>query len=250
MKDKEEGDWKLPRKGLVEGVLSQQLKDSLTRATKDPSTSVSNILNSLDNNLIFDSSDVFLKTVFNTLQADKLSPSSSEIGVPFKEKLTHITQQEVNQEKFLRKILVTHVKGSSLLDLSKQCLEPEVLDQFQTLDQLKLHCMSVGHTLAASSALTNVTNISFAKEWAGVKLKIRERITEDVQPEELRTFMCDSDPWVEGVWSSPQRQDILEKARSFDAMKSLRMNSNAPNKRKIIFQEGLYICLSYLKFCE
>ena len=230
--------WKLPKKGQVEGALSEKLKESLVRATTDSSTSVSSLLNTVDNSLFFDSTENFSKSVFHTLQADRLKPASSEIDGPFRKNLPHVAQQEANQEKFLRKLLVTHVKGTALLDLSKGSLDPGVLDQFETLDDLKVHCISVGRALTAATALTDTLNVSLAKEWAGVKSKIRERITQGVQPEELRSSMRESDLWVDGVWSDPQKKEFLNKARSFDALKTFRLDSNSSHKRKDAFPQG------------
>ena len=76
--------------------------------------------------------------MLSSLQAEKFKSSSSSIEGPFKDKLAAILQEEANQEKFLRKMLVAHIKGVSLMDLASENLDPQVLDSFETLDQLKV----------------------------------------------------------------------------------------------------------------
>ena len=227
-----ESRWRIPKKGFVQASISQQLKDSLTKGSTDPKFSVSNLLKITDNNLTFEGADEYSKAVFGSLQAEKFSTSSSDIGGIFKDKLPQPKEQEASQEKFLRKMLMTMLKGSTLVDLAKDCLDPKTLDKFQSLDELKVHCMNVGQTLAASRSLTDSLNISLTKEWSGMKTKMREKITEVVQPEELRTAMQEADLWVEGIWSPLQKSEFLEKARSLDALRSFRITPNPAIKRK------------------
>ena len=166
------------------------------------------------------------------LQAEKLKNSSSSIGGPFKDRLAPIIQEEANQEKFLRKMLAAHVKGIALQDLVSENLNPQVLDGFESLDQLKVHCTSIGLALTASRQLTDTVNLSLAKEWAAAKSKIRCKLTQGVQPEELRTQMREADLWTEGLWSDSQKEEFIEKARSLDATRSFKVAPNPSFKRK------------------
>ena len=228
---KEQEGWKLIKKGHVEGVLSQKLKDTLTKSAKEK-PSISNILNTTDNSLTFSSQDPCSRSMFSSLQAEKLKQSSSELEGPFKGKLPSISQEDTVQEKFYRKMLATHVKGSALLDLSMENLDPKTLEGFKTLDELMLHCTSVYRNLAASREFFDVMNVSMTKEWATFRSKIRNTVTEGVQPEELKSSMRDAELWTDDLWSAEQKQNFVGQARAFAATKTFDVTSNSSRKRK------------------
>lgn len=229
---KAEGTWSSQGKGLVEGILSDKLKESLSLVASNTKYSISNTLNNVDNSLSLSSQDECSQNILSTLQADKLSTSSSLLSGPFKDKLSAIPADDCIQDKFLRKILTSHLKGTTILDLVLQFLEPQHLNTFKDLDELKMNCAALRQALNTSRQFIDITNLSLAKSWAAFRTNLRSQVSACVMPEELRSVMQESSLWTNDLWSDEQKEKFIHMARQCEASKTFKCFPHNRFKRK------------------
>ena len=210
--------WAIPKKGSVQGSLSKTLIDSLNSPVSDAKLSVSNIAVPLDNQFVLSSADQESSRILSSIQADKLKPDASDIEGPLAGKLPKVNQDLAVRDKFLRKLLGTHVKGFSILDLAIEALDSNTLENIETVDDAKLHCLAVQQGLKAARQLLDVQNVSLSKEWTSVRRQIRSETTNGVHPEELRSSMREADLWTENLWSEDQKIEFRDSSRKFASL--------------------------------